>query len=200
QEQVERLGAHANCLDERSRRRLGAPVAAVGLEEDGGVDSHRQRVLQLFRRGGGPERQYRRRAALRLDNAQRLFDGALLMRRDREAEERRIDRMRVGGERDARSRLRNSLDADEDVQLRTRVFSGSNSERLPRTATVTGYRSPMYWTSSSFPSSACSGGRYASSRCLPTDGPEPALVTYELRPFRSAMRSPSLVRFGLLPS
>src|SRR5207245_10767710 len=118
---------------------------------------------------------------------------ALLVRRDREAEEARVARRRVGREGDPCPRLRNPLDADENVQLRTRVFSGSNRERLPLTATFTGYRSPMYWTSNSFPSSACSGGRYARSTCLPTDGPEPALVTYELPPFRSAIASPSLV-------
>src|SRR5206468_6348710 len=156
--------------------------------------------LRLLRHGCRPEREHRRRAAVPLDDPERLLHRALLVRRDREAEEARIDRLRVGRERDACSRLRDALDADEDVQLRTRVFSGSNSDRLPFTATVTGYRSPMYWTRSWFPSSACSGGRYTSSTCFPTDGPEPALVTYAPRPLRSTIRLPSFVRTGSRPS
>ena len=42
----------------------------------------------------------------------------------------------------------------------------------------------MYSTASSSPTFACSGGRYAIRMCLPTDGPAPALVTYERRPLR----------------
>ena len=48
--------------------------------------------------------------------------------------------------------------------------------------------------------SACAGGRYAISRCFPTDGPEPAEVTYERRPFASTIDSPSRVRIGSRPS
>ena len=42
---------------------------------------------------------------------------------------------------------------------RMRVFSGSKSGVAPATATRTGYCSPRYSTSSSLPSTACSGGR-----------------------------------------
>ena len=61
-------------------------------------------------------------------------------------------------------------------QLRIRAFSGSNSGVEPTTATVTGYCSARYSTASRLPAVACAEGRYASSRCLPTDGPDPALV------------------------
>src|SRR5690348_15873814 len=43
-------------------------------------------------------------------------------------------------------------------------------------------------------------GMQAISRCLPTDGPEPALVTYDGRPFASTSRSPDKVRIGSPPS
>ena len=70
----------------------------------------------------------------------------------------------------------------------------------PATATVTGYCSPRYSTSSELPSTARSAGRYAISRCRPTDGPEPALVTYEGRPLASTRRSPDGRRIGSPPS
>src|SRR3989442_1180117 len=200
QEQVERLRPRPDGLDQRGGSRLRIPVLSVRLEEQRRADPHRHRVLQLFGCGRRAERQHRGRSPVLLRDPERLLDRALLVRRDREAEQTRVDRLRVGGEGDPGPCLRNSLDADEDVQLRTRVFSGSNRERLPLTATVTGYRSPMYWTSSLFPSSACSGGRYARSTCLQTDGPEPALVTYALRPLRSTIRSPPCVRTGSRPT
>jgi hypothetical protein len=62
-------------------------------------------------------------------------------------------------------------------QQRSRASSGSNSGVEPATATVTGYRSPMYWTASLVPATASSTGRYAISRCFPTEGPVPADVT-----------------------
>src|SRR5487761_18119 len=58
----------------------------------------------------------------------------------------------------------------------------------------------MYSTSSAVPSTATSAGRYAISRCLPTDGPEPALVTYDGRPFKSTSREPSSDKTGSPPS
>jgi len=81
-----------------------------------------------------------------------------------------------------------------------RSLAGSNNGVAPATATVTGYRSPMYSTRSELPSTATSAGRYAISRCLPTDGPEPALVTYEGRPLTSTRRSPAGERIGSPPS
>src|SRR5439155_24382254 len=62
-------------------------------------------------------------------------------------------------------------------QLLTRVFCGSNSGVGPTTATVAGYRSPKYSTASLVPTLACSGGRKLIKMVLPTDGPDPALVT-----------------------
>ena len=70
-------------------------------------------------------------------------------------------------------------------QARMRSFSGSNSgrdaddaRRSPGTARrSTGRRA---W----LPSTACSGGRYAIRRCLPSDGPAPADVAYDRRPLR----------------
>ena len=44
-------------------------------------------------------------------------------------------------------------------QLLTREFSGSNSGVEPATATVTGYRSPMYSTARARPATAWSAGR-----------------------------------------
>ena len=49
----------------------------------------------------------------------------------------------------------------------------------------------MYSTASFSPACACSGGRYAMRMCLPIDGPAPALVTYERRPFASVIGAPS---------
>ena len=57
------------------------------------------------------------------------------------------------------------------ISDRIRAFSGSNSGAEPATATVTGYRSPKYSTRSRVPTLATSAGRYAMSRCFPTDGP-----------------------------
>src|SRR5262249_52448795 len=112
----------------------------------------------------------------------------------------RVDVGAVVRQQDPAARRRDALDADEDVHERMRAFSGSNSGRLPATATVTGYRSPKYSTRSFVPSTACSGGRYAISRCLPTDGPDPADVTYDRRPLASVIGAPSGVRIGSRPS
>src|SRR5438132_4324457 len=74
-------------------------------------------------------------------------------------------------------------------QLRTRVFCGSKSGVGPTTATVAGYCSPKYSTASLVPAFACSGGRKLIRIVLPTDGPDPALVTYDPRPCRHQARS-----------
>src|SRR5262249_10308294 len=157
---------------------------ALGLEQLRLPDSHRDRVLELFDGLGRPEREHGRRRVVGGGDSDRLLDGALLVRADREPEVRGVDRPLVRRERDPRAGLGTPLDEDQDAhQQRTRVFSGSKSDRDPTTSTVTGYRSPMYWTRSELPSTACSGGRYDMRTCLPTDGPEPALVTYDGRPF-----------------
>ena len=138
QEEIESLVACLDRVGERGGRRLRAPVAPVGLEKDGVIDAHRQRVLQLFDCSRRAERDHGRLPAVGPDNPKRLLHRTLFVRRDREAEQARVDRLLVGRERDPRSRVGDALDAREHVQLRTRVFSGSNSERLPLTATVTG--------------------------------------------------------------
>src|SRR4029079_4889278 len=147
----------------------------------------------------GTEGQDGGRAALFLDDPNGLLDPALLVRADRVAEELRIDRLAVRGQHDPAARLRHALDADQDVHDRMRVLSGSNSGVEPATATVTGYCSPRYSTSSGVPTFATSGGRYDISRCLPTDGPEPAEVTYDRRPFASTSGLPSVERIGSRP-
>ncbi len=58
-----------------------------------------------------------------------------------------------------------------------RIRSPAGSNTAPCDATVTGYCSPRYSASSGVPTSATEAGRYAISRCLPTDGPDPAEVT-----------------------
>ena len=97
---------------------------------------------------------------MRLDDLHRLLDAALLVRADREAEVACLDRALVAGEDDLSAGERHALDADEDVHHDLmRAFSGSKIGVEPTTATVTGYRSAMYSTASSPPSTACSGGR-----------------------------------------
>src|SRR5262249_15050408 len=80
-----------------------------------------------------------------------------------------------------------------------REFSGSNTGVVLATATSPGYCSPMYPTAGGLPPWAGWGGKYAYRIYLPTDGPEPALVTYEPRPQRSTSRWPSRVRMGSRP-
>ena len=59
----------------------------------------------------------------------------------------------------------------------------------------------MYSTARSVdPSTACSGGRYAIRMYRPSDGPAPALVTYERRPFASLSGVPSPSVIGSRPS
>src|SRR5437660_12739037 len=113
------------------------------------------------------------------------------MRADREPEVPGLDRLLVRRQHDRAAGHRHPLDAHQDVHERIRSLSGSKIGVEPATATVTGYRSLRYSTASCSPTFACSGGRYAISRCLPTDGPAPALVTYERRPFRSVSGLPS---------
>ena len=58
----------------------------------------------------------------------------------------------------------------------------------------------MYSTASFVPAIAYCGGRYDMRMCLPTDGPAPALVTYERRPFASVSGAPSRSTIGSRPS
>src|SRR6202035_37690 len=75
----------------------------------------------------------------------RLLDGAFLVRADGEPGEPGVHFLLVRGQHDLAADHGNALDAGADLhtaQLRTRLFSGSNSGVDPATATVTGYCSP----------------------------------------------------------
>ena len=93
------------------------------------------------------------------------------------------------------------LTQQEHPHERILVFSGSKIGLAPTTSTVTEKRSFMYSTARAVePSIACSGGRYAMRMYLPSDGPAPALVTYERRPFVSVNGAPSRSVIGSRPS
>ena len=77
-------------------------------------------------------------AAGLLDDAHRVLDRALLVRRDREAEVLRLERLRVLGEDHLPAGDRDTLDGDQDSHERILSLSGSNGGREPTTSTVTG--------------------------------------------------------------
>src|SRR4029077_17978539 len=123
------------------------------------------------------------------------------VRADREAEVLGLDLLRVAGQDDPAARHRHPLHARQDLHDRILAFSGSKGARAPTTSTVTGKRSSMYSTASaSEPSTACSGGKYAIRRYAPSEGPAPALVTYERRPLASVSGVPSRNVIGSRPS
>ena len=159
QDQVVGLGLRLDRPHDRGGGRLWIPFAAVGHEMDRLVDPDRHHVAQLLLGLRRAERQHGARAAVLLDQADRLLGAALLVRADREPEVSSLDRLLVVGQGDLAAGQRHALDADEDVHERTRELSGSKIGVEPATATVTGYCSPMYCTSSCSPSLACSGGR-----------------------------------------
>src|SRR4029077_5014300 len=171
----------ANRTDNRSRRRLRVPLAAIGLDVNGAVDADRHSVTELLDGLRRAERQHNRPAAIAFDQPDRLFDPALFVGADREAEVAGLEGHRVRGKHHLAAGERHALDANKNLHDRMRVFSGSNRGVEPTTATVTGKRSPMYCTASCSPSTARSGGRYDMRMCLPTDGPAPALATYDRR-------------------
>ena len=126
-------------LGDRGHGRLGVELAAVGLQMDGARDAHRHRVAQLLERLGRAERQHDGLAAVRLDEADRLLDAALLVRADREPEVLRLERLLVGGQHHLAAGQGNALHADQDLhQDRILRFSGSKTGRGPTTSTVTG--------------------------------------------------------------
>src|SRR3954452_6254055 len=108
------------------------------------VAAVRERVTNLLLGLGGPERQHRHLAAVVLDEPHRLLDPALLVRRDREAEVARLERLLVGREHHLAAGQRHALDADEDPHAgigsaaRTRELSGSKSAAESFVWTVTG--------------------------------------------------------------
>src|SRR5688572_7997358 len=115
---------------------------------------------------------------------------------------RGVDVSAVGRDVDACAGSRHTLHTNKNSHAGSvfiRLSSGSNNGWLPTLATVTGYCSFMETTPSLLPSTACSGGRYASSRYVPSDGAAPAVVTRDGRPWASMMRSPSGVTIGSLP-
>src|SRR6185437_13231830 len=111
-------------------------------------------VADLLRGLVGAEREHDDLAAARLDDPHRLLHPALLVRRDREAEVLRLDRLRVRCQHHPPARDRHALDAAEDPHARTLVFSGSKTPVASFVCTVTGYCSPRYSTSSSSPTLA----------------------------------------------
>ena len=145
EEEVERL-LGANRLDDRGRSRLRVPLLALRLEEDAAVGADRHAIAELLLRLGRSQRQHDDLAPLGLDDAHRLLDRALLVRRDREAEVLRLERLCVVGEHHLPAGDRDALDGDEDPHERILSLSGSNGGREPTTSTVTGYSSSMYWT------------------------------------------------------
>ena len=102
------------------------------------IDPDRHHVAQLLLRLRRPEGQHRGAAAVCLDEPDRLLAGAFLVGADREAEVAGLDGPLVLGEGDRPAGERHTLDADEDVHDRTRVFSGSKIEVESAEATVTG--------------------------------------------------------------
>ena len=145
EEKVERL-LGADRLDDRRRGRLRVPLLALRLEQDPAVGADRHAVAELLLRLRRAERQHDHLASAGLDDPHRLLDRALLVRRDRETEVLRVDRLRVGGEHHLPAGDRHPLDADEDPHERILSLSGSNGGREPTTSTVTGWSSSMYWT------------------------------------------------------
>ena len=80
QDQVGPLGRGCDRLGDRLRRRLRVPLAAVGDEMDRAIDADRHHVAQLLLGLGRPERQHGARAAVLLDQPDRLLGAALLVR------------------------------------------------------------------------------------------------------------------------
>ena len=151
EEEVERLRLRADRLDDRRRGRLRVPVLALSLEQDPAVGADRHAVAQLLLRLGRPERQHHHLAGCFTSGAgfhdpHRLLDPALLVRRDREAEVLRLDRLLVDGEHHPPAGDRHAFDRNQDPHERILSLSGSNGGREPTTSTVTGWSSSMYWT------------------------------------------------------
>ena len=146
EEEVERLGLAVERLDDRACRRLRIPLLSLRLEEDAAVGADRHAVAELLLRLGRAEGHHHDLAPFGFDDAHRLLDRALLVRRDREAEMPGLERLRIVGEHHLPARERDALDADENPHERILSLSGSNGGREPTTSTVTGWSSSMYWT------------------------------------------------------
>src|SRR5581483_2261903 len=138
QQQVEGLGLGPDRTHDRSRGGLRVPLLAAGQQVHGTLDPDRHHVAQLLLGLGRPKGQHRARAAVLLDEADRLLDAALLVGADREAEMPGRDRPLVLGEGDLAAGQRHALYADENVHVaigsgagwmsRTRALSGSKSD------------------------------------------------------------------------
>src|SRR5207253_2002710 len=119
----------------------------------------REAVAELLLRLRRAQREHDDLAAARLDDPDGLLHPALLVRRDREAEVTRLERLLVRGQHHAPAGDRHAFDTDQNSHERTRVFSGSKTGVASFVTTVTGKRSCMYSTASSSPTFARSGGR-----------------------------------------
>src|SRR6478735_7229729 len=146
EEEVERLRLCADGLDDRTRRRLRVPVLALRLQQDPAIGPDRHAVAELFLRLGRAERQRYDLAALCLGDPHSLLDRALLVRRDREAEVLRLDRLLIDGEHHLPAGDRDALHTAKDPHERILSLSGSNGGREPTTSTETGRSCSMYWT------------------------------------------------------
>ena len=125
---------------DRTHGRLRVPLAAVADEVDRPSHPERHRVAKLLQRFGGAQGEDDRLAAVLLDKAHGLLDGAFLVGADGGAQVFRIDGPGIPRQGDPAGHRRDALDADEDLhrQARIRSLSGSNNGLEPTTATVTG--------------------------------------------------------------
>ena len=135
-DQVERL-LEANGVDERRCGRLGVPLL-VADEVDRAVCTERHALAQLLLRLRRPERQHDDLATLCLDDAHGLFDAAFLVRRDREAEVLRLDRLLVGRQHHLPAGDRHPLHETQNSHALTLELSGSKTGVESLQATVTG--------------------------------------------------------------
>ena len=135
-----RLFVAMNGAHDRFGGRDRVPLPTVGDQMDELGRAEGRCVAQLLGRLGRTNGKHGDRSPSLFDNADRLFNGTLLVWTDREAELAYVDVQRVGGEDDACSHHGHALHTDQNVhvQLLTREFSGSKSGVAPTTSTVTG--------------------------------------------------------------
>ena len=105
---------------------------------DRAVGAERHALAQLLLRLRRAEREHDDLTTLRFDDPHRFLDAALLVRRDREAEVLRLDRLLVGGQHHLPAGDRHALDEADDPHALTLEFSGSNTGVESLHATVTG--------------------------------------------------------------
>ena len=131
------FGCSADRIDERKSRRLCVPLL-VADEMDRAVRAERHALAQLLLRLRRPERQHHDLPALCFDDPHGLLDAALLVRRDREAEVLRLDRLLVCGQHHLPAGDRHALDEAKSPHALTLELSGSKTGVESLHATVTG--------------------------------------------------------------